>query len=401
MTKRVLASCLILVPSVLAASERTVTIEEALRLAEASPAASALALEIDRARAEVRASGLRPNPEVFLSREEAAGTVDRFATLTVPTPLTGRLRLEKAAALSGLAAGEARSRQVRLEFRARVREAFVDLLAAQERESALADGLSRLSELVEVLRAREREGESSGFDRMRAERERADVEADFLGSRGLGVRAREAFTALLALPSGDLRAEGTLEPRGVLPGRDDVRALTGSRGDILALVKEAERADHLAQAARRRAVPEPSFTVGAKTTEVGDASGSGGVAAVSVPVPLFDRGQGVRAVAQAEGALLRARREVLVRQAQAEAQAALAEAAARREAEQAYAAAEDPEDLARIARTAYEAGEMRILDLLDAYRTALAVRLRMIDLRVDARGAEVELDRSVGAEVVR
>ena len=385
-----------------AAGPRRITLEEALRLAEEAPVAAVLDREADLARAEVRGAGLWPNPDLLFSREEAAGTEDRFANITVPLPLSGRLSLERSAAQSGLRAAVARTRQARVSLlRAGVREAFVDLLAAQERSSALAEGLSRLSELVEVLRAREREGESSGFDLIRSDRERAEVESDHLESLGREARPRGALAALLGLPSEGLVAEDSLDARGALPGQEEVRTLVASRGDLTALDAEAEKADYLARAAGRRAIPEPALTIGAKTTEAAGTSDTGSVAAISFTLPIFDRGQGGRGIARAEGAVLRARRAVLARQAQAEAEAALSEATARRGAAEAYAAAGDPEELTRIARAAYGAGEMRILELLDAYRTVLSVHLRMIDLRAGARRSEIELYRVLGTEVVR
>jgi cobalt-zinc-cadmium efflux system outer membrane protein len=389
-------------PATFHASEpRPITLEEALRLSDKSPVAASLGLEVDRAQAEVRASGLWPNPEVFVSREEALGTVDRFATLALPLPLTGRLSLERSAARSALKATEARTRLARVRLvRARVREAFLELLVSQARSSSLATGFSRLSELVEVLRAREKEGEASGFDRMRAERERAEFQADLLESQGQVVRPRAELAALVGLPSESLVAEGNVETAPSLPSLEEARVAVATRGDLLALDAETERTDYLARAARRRAIPEPSLTLGAKTTEVANEADTGSVAAISIPIPLFDHGQGSRAIARAEGALLRSQREALSRQALAEAEAALAQAAARREAAESYAAA-DADELIRIARAAYDVGEMRILELLDAYRTAIHVSLRTIDLYGEARRAEIELDRALGAEVVR
>lgn len=384
-----------------AAEPRPITLEEALRLSETSPLAASLGLEVDRAQAGVRASGLWPNPEVFFSREEALGTVDKFENLSIPFLLTGRLSLEKSAARSGLRATEARSQLARVTLvRASVRERFLDLLVSQERTSTLSVGLSSLTQLVEVLRAREKEGESSGFDRMRAERERAEVQADFLESQAQEARPRADLAALVGLPS-YLRADGNLQETPSLPSLEQARVLAASRGDVLALEAEAERADYLARAARRRAFPEPSLTFGIKTTETAGEEGSGGVAAISFSIPVFDRGQGSRAIAQAEGSLLRSQREALSRQAMAEAEAALARAVARREAAESYAGTGDPDELIRIAGAAYDAGEMRILELLDAYRTAINVSLRTIDLRGEARRAEIELNRVLGTEVAR
>ena len=401
-TTWLLALILILPAALRAAEPRLITLDEALRLGDASPSAATLGLEVDHARAEFRASGLWPNPEVAVSREEALGTVDRFETLSLPLPLTGRLSLEKSAARSGLKATEARTRLARVNLvRANVREAFLDLLVAQERTSSLSAGLSRLAELVQVLRSREKEGESSGFDLMRAEREQAEFQADFLESQGQVVRPRGELAALVGLPSEGLAADGSLEAAPSLPSLEEARVLVASRGDVLALGAEAERADYLARAARRRAIPEPSLTLGAKTTEVASDADAGSVAAISISIPIFDRGQGARAIARAEGALLRSQREALSRKALAEAEAALAQAAARREGAESYAAAADPDELIRIARAAYDAGEMRILELLDAYRTAINVSLRTIELRGEARRAEIELNRVLGTEVVR
>jgi cobalt-zinc-cadmium efflux system outer membrane protein len=204
----------------------------------------------------------------------------------------------------------------------------------------------------------------------------------------------------VGLPSEGLTAEGSLESAASLPSLEEARVAVAARGDLLALDAEAERADYLARAARRRSIPEPSLTLGAKTTEVAGEADTGSIAAISISIPLFDRGQGSRAIARAEGALLRSQREALSRQALAEAEAALAQAAGRREAAESYADA-DPDELIRIARAAYDVGEMRILELLDAYRTAIHVSLRTIDLYGEARRAEIELDRVLGAEVVR
>jgi len=61
-------------------------------------------------------------------------------------------------------------------------------------------------------------------------------------------------------------------------------------------------------------------------------------------------------VAEAEGRLLRTERELRVRLAVAESEAAYAEAVARRKAEETYTAAGSPEELVSLARAAYEEG---------------------------------------------
>ena len=54
------------------------------------------------------------------------------------------------------------------------------------------------------------------------------------------------------------------------------------------------------------------------------------------------------------------------------------------------------EELVQIAVVAYREGEVGILELLDAARTASRARTRSIDLRLDARLAQIALERAVG-----
>jgi cobalt-zinc-cadmium efflux system outer membrane protein len=72
----------------------------------------------------------------------------------------------------------------------------------------------------------------------------------------------------------------------------------------------------------------------------------------------------------------------------------------RRQAADRYRAADEANaDLEQIAQVSYDAGEHGILQLLDAYRTALAARLRQIDLDQATRRAEIELEFASGWEI--
>ena len=54
------------------------------------------------------------------------------------------------------------------------------------------------------------------------------------------------------------------------------------------------------------------------------------------------------------------------------------------------------EELVQIAVVAYREGEVGILELLDSARTASRATIRSIDLRLDARLAQIALERAVG-----
>jgi cobalt-zinc-cadmium efflux system outer membrane protein len=381
---------------------RAITLDDALARAETtSPLALELAREVERAGSAVRAAGLWPNPEFSLSAEDSGSETERITDLSLAIPVGGRLALEKKAARSTLRSAEARVRQARIELRAGVREVFFELCRFQEKVRVFEGGMERFDRLVEALRAREREGESSGFDRMRAERERAEVEIGLSDAFQGQSRARSALAALVGMPAAEVAAEGSLLPTTPLPPIEELRAAARSHGDLMAIEAEAERADWLARAARRRLIPEPVLVAGTKSKEEAGAEDSGPVFGISFALPIFDRGQGERAVTRADGLLLRARHHTLQQSIEAELEAAYAEAASTKQAEEVYTRAPDPSDLARIAWAAYEGGEMGILELLDAHRLTLEVQLKTIDLHADARRAEAALGRAAGAEVPR
>jgi cobalt-zinc-cadmium efflux system outer membrane protein len=57
------------------------------------------------------------------------------------------------------------------------------------------------------------------------------------------------------------------------------------------------------------------------------------------------------------------------------------------------------DQIERIAQVSYEAGERGILELLDAYRTTSAARLRQVELDAAVRQAEIELEFVSGWEI--
>ena len=74
---------------------------------------------------------------------------------------------------------------------------------------------------------------------------------------------------------------------------------------------------------------------------------------------------------------------------------------ARRDSAESYrtAVTANAEQIERIAQVSYEAGELGILELLDAYRIGAAARVRQITLDDAVREAEIELEYASGWEI--
>ena len=168
-----------------------------------------------------------------------------------------------------------------------------------------------------------------------------------------------------------------------------------SRAELRALQRSADRAELESVAARRARLPAPTLFGGLKRAADESGRDRGGVFGVSVSVPLFDTGGREVARWQAERSRVEAERASVEHQIRAEITRA-SDTLALRQA----AALEDAEgagdELTQIAEVAYREGEVGILELLDAVRTASRARMRSIELRLDARLAQIALERAVG-----
>jgi cobalt-zinc-cadmium efflux system outer membrane protein len=391
-------------PSSVGAQSVTLTEADAIaRLSADSPRVRAIRAGVDVARADVLGVGRWPNPRLNVDREAVAGISETLTTVLQPLPITGRRTLERASAAALADANERRADDELRRAKADLRLAYADLVVAQIRERELTRSRDRLQELARILEKREAAGDAAGFDRLRAEREVLEVEAD----RVIAIADRERAQARLAGffaagtdPSTLVAEERVIGARD-LPSVDAlVERAERSRGEILALQKETDSAQLLLRAAERRRIPEPELMAGTKSSSVGRGD-VGSVISVQAVLPLFDRGQPERALAQARATQASARLESLRISLRSDITATRAGAVERRRAAARYrdAALTNVVEVERIAQVSYDAGERGILELLDAFRTSSSARVRQAALDASAREAEIELEFVSGWEI--
>jgi len=392
--------------SVSSAAAQEMTEADALRRFERENAqARALSARVRVVRAETRAWSLPPNPAVTYTREDAAGAQDNFLLVQQSVPLSGRLGLLRHAGSSTVAAAEAETGYELLQLRSDFRVAFYGLLLAQGRVALFEAWVPQLKEVVRILRVREREGEGSAYDRLRAERELADAEANLVSAQVILGQARARLASFFApgTDAASLVVKGDFVAGRALPVLEELltRSLT-ARGDYVASQRQLERFGYEQRAAERLRVPEPILSAGLKRTSIPGRADNGSALSVTVPIPLFNRGQAdaerARAAAEQTEFVVAARRQ----QIETEVKAAYETVRLRRRIAQEYARelGDKGAELSRIGRLAYEEGEQGILELLDAYRVALFSRVQALELAWSAKQAEVELNRAVGEEVL-
>ncbi len=403
---RTLACLLVLVPSLSAAADETVTEAEAVRLfLEESPHARRVPVVARSASAARREEGVPSNPEVAYQIEDAAGVRDTFLTVGQALPIPGRRgRIRESAEAAGTAARLAAARELDAVGPAH-RASFHDVLYREATVARLREGTGRLDRVVEILAFREREGEGAGYDLLRAEQERAELRIALTEAEGALEVARSRFGAFFApgRRMAKARLSGTFEPDGPPPQRDEaIEGALAGRADLRALGEAGRSFELDRESALRRRIPEPTLLAGWKRTEASGLADGGFVAALTVPIPVFDRGRFAAARAEAERERVALEAEILARTIRAEVEGALARERAAREAVERLGvdAGARAAELRRIAELAYEEGEAGILELLDAYRTSLAAELRALAVRYDAKRAEIERRYVLGAEVM-
>ena len=221
------------------------------RLSPDSPRVRAIRSGIELARADVLTASRWPNPRVYVGRESVVGVSETIASVLQPLPITGQRRFEIQAADALVDATTFRADDATRRARADLRLAYADLVAAQTRERELTAARDRLQELAGILSRREREGDAAGFDRLRAEREVLDVEADRVIAAADRARAQGRLAGFFAAsvdPTALVAADRVVTVRDVPPVDALLEQAERTRGEVLALRKEVESADFAARA---------------------------------------------------------------------------------------------------------------------------------------------------------
>ena len=358
------------------------------------PQARAIRAESEVIRREQLARLAYPNPSVTYSREGAGFTEFFQAEQLLPI-----FRTRDALSRAGVAASAAADaeRDVRLwALRSAAAAAVARVAAGETRIQSARAHAGQVDRLIEILRIREEEGEGSRFDRLRAEQELREANQAITSAAVALAEARATLSGMLPPGVVVTSTTGARTAPTPAPALDALvaRSVT-TRAELRVLQQQRERAAFEATAARRARLPAPSLFGGVKRADDVPGRETGGVFGVTLSVPLFDTGGREAARWEAEGARADVERAAIEHRVRGEI-AGASEVLALRQAALAQEQQGAADDLAQIAEVAYREGEVGILELLDAVRTASRARMRSIELRLEARLAQIALERAVG-----
>lgn len=357
---------------------------------------------VEQARGDLTRAKTWSNPELELSREELGDDTETGIWLRQRFDLSGRRALQANAALADLNAMQAEVANARLERAAEIRRQFFQTLFHQQQGELLERWVDRFSSVEGAMRKREAAGDVSGYDRRRISREMVSLQARQRESQAAYRAAWLQLSGLLGLTENpDFEGlRGELIP-GAPPPLEEILAVLQGQPALLQLQHQTQARRSSSAALARAGVPELNLGLGHKRLEAGGGSESGMMLSAAVSLPLFDRRQGERQRVQAE--LRELESEFRLSQSRLEAEArSLWQLAgdladnARLFREQSVAASHE---LVRIAQTAYNNNELGVLELVDAYRSALDADLNALQLALEARNRRIELDRLSGEEL--
>ncbi len=373
------------------------TEDEAVRRGLNRPEAQQM-LEASRAKAEsaVIAARTWPNPSFDYARETSdegdGDTSENFFSISQQVDVSGRRGLEIEAARQRLGATTLENSVWLLERASTIRRQFFQTLYLQRLQDARSDWLARMDAIEDVMRKRESAGDISGYDLRRLQRERSFVQAERQRIQAEYERSREELHGLIGGDRSWSALSGNLLPQKPPTMNTLLQQLPEAPG--LAAMQRRQQALAIEESISERWwIPEITLSLGAKTVDSPSGDGSGLLLGASIPIPVFDRDAAERQRARADGDLIRSRYRLAQAHNEGRIRGLWRQSSDLTKEAHSFEAQSDKMSgsLIATAEAAYKAGEIGVLEILDAYRSAFEDKARALSLMREARMAKIEL----------
>ena len=373
-----------------------------------NPALKAAFLEIEAKHGEEAQASFKPNPELLLEIENFAGTKDKrgfeLAEETLALSQTielgdKRLKRLRAAHLEASGAGwdfEA----TRLQTALQAAQAFMDTLAAQERLKVLRDFVTIAEKTSGNVELRVREGRTSPIDFDRAMVALARARALVKGEEA---RLEGAKRKLSALWGSEVRDFGTvtghLGRSNAVPSFEAVKALLQDNPSLARWNDGISHRLAVLDVERSKAIRD--IKVGAGLRRHNDDNSLAMVAAISMPLQIFDNNSGAiiaarQRVAKAEHEAGAARAQLIKSLVEALGALKVAATLVRALETEVLPAAQTAFDRVQIG---YSEGRFDVLNVLEAQRAVFETRLELVNARADYEKARVLVESLIGRDL--
>lgn len=401
---RVVAGCigLVFLACAVRAQQTTLTLDQALDMARTrAPVILSARARIEEARGRLKGASIRfqQNPSIGAEAgprlSSPNNSTEASLALTQELELGGRRKARIAGAEAGVARETADSGEATRRLLREVASSFSRALGAQERVRLLTAAEALAQEFFDIAERRYLAGDVAILEvnlsrtaLARAKAERRVAAADLSTELGelrvlLGMKTGESLAV-----AGDLHEHGVYDQEALL-----ARSLE-ERPDFQALQAELREAE--ADVRLGEGFKWPDLGVGARyERDTGDNIYQG---VVKFTLPVFSRGQELRAVGTARASRVRLEMEALRNAVQHEIASSFEAYQGRVEASSELERGALPSlgDNENLAKRSYEEGEIGIAELLLIRRETLDTRLAYVSSLLDGKLAEVELQFRAG-----
>ena len=338
------------------------------------------------------------NPELLLfggPRRLATGdrSTDLVLSLMWPIDVAGVPSARKEAAERNIAVADAEAADVRRMVAAESLLLWVEARGAEARVTLERTRAALDQELVRIARVRRQVGVVGDADVALADIVASDGRARLAQATSEAEATLWLLGGRLGLPSTyAIALAGTLEEAAPLPALAALIARLPRRADVI----RAERAQPAAVADRTRearlGVPLPRLMLG-----IGRENETFARLGLDVPLPVYQRNQTNRAIAEARVTTTEVEQVMIVRAAEAELRASYARYVGARDAWQTRAAAlPSVADVERLAMRGYELGSVPLSTVIVSRREAAGARTAHLEGLVGMARARVGVERAAG-----
>ena len=369
------------------------------RVLNYNPGIKAAFYEIEAKHGEAAQAAVKPNPDLAFEVENFGEGVEPEATLQLSQVIElgdKRVKRLRAAELDAAVAGwdyEGR----RVEAIALAADAFVDVLATQERLKVLEDFVGVSDRTVRSVKARVTAGKSSPIENDRAAVTHARSNAILQSEKAKLIAAKRKLAALWGSTQTDFsRASGQLAQNRSVPSLDRIQAYLTANPDVARWSDEIGRRHALLAVEHSKTIPDVTLSAGLRRFEETDSTAF--LASVSMPIQIFDRNVGNVVAAErridkasfeeeaARSTLSRTVVEIYGQLTVAAEQLKTLKKSVIPAAERAFAKT----------RVGYNEGKFDLLNVLDTQRAIFEARLDFVNAKAAYEKARVQLEALIG-----
>lgn len=380
----------------------------AQRVLQVAPERGAAEAEVKARQGRLGQASVWPNPTIELGASNAMGKDDgkggtdlNQLSITQPLPLSGRLGLQRKQAGANLKQAQANVGQQSLLLEYEAARVFHGLQFSYAQLSLAEQRLKSADEFQYIGQRREQAGDLSRLARLRLDLVRESAKQELASAEGEFGESLSDFQTLLNMADAELLLVA-LDRFPALPPLAGLEARLDAHPALVAARQGVESAGHGVAVARANRWADPEIWLAQERDVLGDRRQNAIAFGVAVTVPLWNRGKGNIDTAQANKQ--KAQLEVTALQRQLGNRLRLNHLhlahLVKQGREFRSRVLEPAEEIFQLSRKGFAAGQVEILNLVDAVDTYFSARVRYLELLKEAWLEAAALRRSAGLSLL-